>query len=265
MRAPEALEFRLIDSTPDYNGLDIAAFNMAVDEAISRSVSSGLNPPTIRFYDWKIPSITIGSFQKFEGLNIDFLKHAKLPVAKRPTGGRAILHGYELTYSLASRYDGPFRGDLFHCYGLISRAFESAFREMGLPVQVTSRRKKSRESRAEKNAVCFQALSFAEIGVDGKKIIGSAQKRSREGFLQQGSVPFIIDRELHKKVFSGFDPGAMAGLAELLPIFNAAFFKALLKTTFERGLGARLIPGELTCEEIRLAAEILPNFRIPLP
>lgn len=236
---------------------------MALDEAISRSVIEKKALPTIRFYTWRTPGITLGSFQKLNGIDTGFIGKKGIPVGKRPTGGRAILHGYELTYSVASPYEGLFKGDLFHCYTVISRAFESAFRGLGLSIEKTTRREKPRS--AGNSPVCFQALSFAEIGVNGKKIIGSAQKRYRGGFLQQGSVPYSVDVELHKNIFRDYVPGAMAGLAELVTDFNPSFFKDLLKASFEKELGIRLLPGALTPEELLLAEDMLPSFRILLP
>ena len=93
-------EWRLIDS-----GLCDAAFNMALDEAIAVHVRQGRALPTLRFYQWERPSITLGFFQKAQEINVSFCREMEIPLVRRRTGGRAVLHGQDLTYSLACRLD----------------------------------------------------------------------------------------------------------------------------------------------------------------
>lgn len=236
---------------------------MAADLAIARFAREGKSPPTIRFYNWgNLPALSLGSFQKLDGINISLIRKKNIPVVKRPTGGRAILHGDDLTYSISSPYKRPFNGGLFDCYGLISRAFEKALKKLKVPVEVKTRREKPIKG---KSAVCFQSTSFAELTVNGKKLIGSAQKRWTDGFIQQGSVPYEIDRKLHAGIFPDYDPNAMAGLREVLAGFDPSTFKTLLKGSFEEEFQAELIPGEFLPEEVQLARELLPGCRPSLP
>jgi lipoate-protein ligase A len=258
--SPHKIQFRLIDSPPPRAVSDIAPFNMAVDLAIARMAREGRCPPTIRFYDWGgVPSLSMGSFQKWDGIKTSLLREKKIPAVKRPTGGRAILHGDELTYSISSPYRGPFTGNLFDCYGKISRGFEKALRKLNVPVEVKARKGKAIRG---KSAVCFQSTSFAEIGVRGRKLIGSAQKRWTDGFLQQGSIPYSIDRELHEAVFEDYDPDSMIGMKEILNGFEPELFKSFLKESFEDELEAELIPEGFLPEEVRLAMGFLPECRL---
>ncbi len=286
------MSFRLIDS-----GTCGAAFNMALDEALARSVKEGLAPPAIRFYGWDRPSLSLGRFQKKEhfshnkaGLDLQFIKESGIPVVVRPTGGRAVLHGNELTYSLVSCYEGAFEGkDLFGCYAVISQAMERALRRFGVPVEVKMNRasvasgmaqgflaggyKEKRErddpgdnhlaggKRPGRTLPCFGSVSYAEMTANGRKIVGSAQRRWTEGFLQQGSIPFEIDGHLGEKVFRGcFDPRMMAGLATLVPGANLALFKRFLAEEFEEVLGVPLAPSEPAPQELALAGELLPGY-----
>jgi len=254
--------FRLLDAPPPCAPSDTAPFNMAADEAIARLVKEGKSPPTIRFYDWGgNPALSLGSFQKLDGINISAIKGKNIPAVKRPTGGRAILHGDELTYSVSSRYEGPFKGGLFDCYGAICRAFERALKKLKIPVEVKTLRKKPIKGRS---AVCFQSTSFAELSTNGKKLMGAAQKRWTDGFLQQGSIPYEIDRALHARIFSDYDSDAMAGLREVAGEFDPSSFKTLLKESFEEELEAGLIPGDFLPEELLLARELLPECRVRL-
>ncbi len=271
------MSFRFIDS-----GAGPAAFNMALDEALAFSVRQGLTPPAIRFYAWDRPSLSLGRFQKKEhflrhggrGLDLDFVKKSGLPVVVRPTGGRAVLHGDELTYSLASRYEGAFRGkDLFGCYEIISSAIERALRRLGVPVEVKKRRSGGPSGplpgqevkRAGQTTPCFGSVSYAEMTANGRKVVGSAQRRWTDGFLQQGSIPFRMDGQLAEKVFGGyfnanFDPAAMAGLSVLAPGADRELFKGLLAEEFAEVLGVPLEPSGPDPRELALARELLPGY-----
>ena len=283
------MSFRLIDS-----GACGAAFNMALDEALALSVKQGLTPPAVRFYGWDQPSLSLGRFQKKEhflnkggGLDLDFIKESGLPVVVRPTGGRTVLHGNELTYSLVSRYEGAFGGkDLFGCYAVISSAIEKALRRFGVPVEVKMSRERissgkasfltgeeekvsSREDvsgrqgkKAGGTIQCFGSVSYAEMTANGRKIVGSAQRRWTGGFLQQGSIPFEIDEHLGGKVFRGaFNSEVMAGLATLVHGASPSLFKRLLAEGFEEVLGVPLEPSVPDPQELALALELLPGYK----
>ena len=268
---------------------------MALDEALAISVKDGFTPPALRFYCWDRPSLSLGRFQKKEhffrnkpGLDLEFIEQSGMPVVVRPTGGRAVLHGNELTYSLASRYEGAFGGkDLYGCYAVISSAIERALRRFGVPVEVKTGRDRifhpggtqrsstghdgkkdgpEREvKRPGRTSPCFASVSYAEITANGRKIVGSAQRRWTGGFLQQGSIPFEIDWQLAKKVFGGFfsfdfAPSVMAGLATLVPGASRELFKRILAQEFEAVLGVPLVPSEPAPRELALAQELLPVY-----
>ncbi len=173
-----------------------ASFNMALDEAVSEAVRKKISPPTLRLYQWAKPSITIGYFQKFSDINLKYCKKKSYPVARRLTGGMAILHDSELTYSFSACNDiKPFKNNLINNYLSVSKALVSALRLINIDAQITLSKSK-RESRNDsipRDPFCFKISSYGEITVDGTKIIGSAQKRYSNGFLQQGSIMIDFD------------------------------------------------------------------------
>jgi lipoate-protein ligase A len=178
--------WRLIDSGP----CD-APYNMALDEAIAAAVRNGHSPPTLRFYGWCQPSVSLGAFQKITDIDTGYCAANDVQVVRRPTGGRGILHGEELTYSFSAKNEGLFSQGLLDAYRKISAAFSLGLQRLGLSVKMENRR--GRRSNLERSPLCFQSTSYGEITINGKKLIGSAQKRWGDGFLQQGSMPYTVD------------------------------------------------------------------------
>lgn len=199
----------------EYRASD-AAYNMALDEALIASCRSGRSIPTLRLYGWSVPSVSLGRFQRASEVDLDYCKAHGIPVVRRPTGGRAILHGNELTYSFSapSSLEG-FGSGVLDSYAKLSKAFTHAFRSLGINA-LSASRNRHHAGPDGANPLCFSSASYGEISVSGKKIIGSAQRRWPEGFLQQGSIPLILDLEGMGKVFklNKGDDLQMAGLLE---------------------------------------------------
>ncbi|MBI5212263.1 MAG: lipoate--protein ligase family protein [Nitrospirae bacterium] len=225
--------WRLIDS-----GSCDAAYNMAIDEAIAISVRNGDAPPTLRLYGWDRQSVSLGSFQKISDIDLKYCENNNIPVVRRPTGGRGILHGDELTYSFSAKKEGHFSNGLLETYRKLSGAFYDALRSMGLPVTIKTDRESGRN--LTRSPLCFKSTSYGEISYDGKKLIGSAQKRWSDGFLQQGSIPYLIDYEKACIVFKADTPALhyskqeISGLKELLHNFDHKVFKKHIKSAFEK-------------------------------
>jgi len=244
-------EWRLIDS-----GLCSASYNMALDEAIATSVRKGNSPPTLRLYGWNVPSVSIGCFQKVNDINIEYCNERGISLVRRPTGGRAILHENELTYSFSAKTtEGIFSKGLLDSYKKISNVFAVAFSTIGLSPES----KLQRETRKPKSPLCFQTTSYGEITVNGKKIIGSAQKRWHGGLLQQGSIPCSIDRDEHAKVFRLEPPNdeiGIIGLKEVLPDLNLEELKDAIISSFEEAFEVILILSPPSQKEVSLAEEL---------
>jgi len=245
------MKWRLIE-----NGPFSAELNMAIDEALALSVINKGAPPVLRFYSWATPAVTIGYFQKQSDINITYCEQNNIPIVRRPTGGRAILHGNELTYSVSARTDhhSAFRS-LRGSYEILSRAFQSAFVNIGLSVHV---RHRERQGKGPVHSPrCFDAVSFGEIVSEGRKVIGSAQRRLQGGFLQQGSIPFETDSRVMDGVFGLDNKGVEGGdMKTGMPVRRDTLKKAII-SGFHETFQAEFISGDLTPEEKAAAEELV--------
>jgi len=191
------------------------AWNMAVDEALLESVGRGASLPALRLYAWQPPCLSLGYAQPYSDVDIPRLKERGWEVVRRPTGGRAILHTDELTYSVVAPLNEPrLAGTLLESYNRLAQALLAALRLLGLPVEMQERSAASQAKNT--NPVCFEVPSTYEITVGGKKLVGSAQARRKEGVLQHGSLPLSGDlaRILQALVFP--DEAARLRAAERL-------------------------------------------------
>lgn len=248
-------EWRLIDSGP----CD-AFFNMALDEAIAAEVRERSFPPTLRLYGWERPSLSLGCFQKTADINRAYCEDQHIPVVRRPTGGRAILHGAELTYSLSARTDrGAFCSGLLDSYRKISMAFSLAFQHIGISAEARTEREKG--SVLGRSPLCFHSSSFGELLVAKKKLVGSAQKRWQDGLLQQGSIPYRWPEEKLEGIFgaaitSGLRD-SMNTLRELHPLFDDEEFRKTVVSAFEEAFGIRFLRSVPSREESLRAEQLL--------
>ena len=167
-------------------------WNMAVDESILEHIHRGESIPTLRLYAWNPPCLSLGYAQPFSDVDVTRLKQRGWEIVRRATGGRAILHTDELTYSVTAPADEPrVAGTVLESYNRLARALFAAVQNLNLSVEM-----KEHSSKADSqnlNPVCFEVPSTYEITVGGKKLIGSAQARKKEGVLQHGSLPLTGD------------------------------------------------------------------------
>lgn len=173
------------------SGLADGATNMAIDEAILQAVSEGFAPPTLRFYGWEPPCISVGLNQAVrEEIDLEECRKAGVEVVRRPTGGKAILHSNELTYSVVIPASHPLAGTgVLDSFRRISYGLLRGLEILGLrPYQAIPPRQEGLLS-----PVCFEAPSDYEIECEGKKVIGSAQLRRKYAILQHGSIPLKGD------------------------------------------------------------------------
>jgi len=202
--------WRLIKHPPA-NG----AWNMAVDEAILESVYSGDSLPTLRLYAWQPGCLSLGHAQPFEEVNQAILQQNGWDVVRRPTGGRAILHIDELTYSVTSSLSEPrVKGGVLESYLRLSKALLEALTLLGLTPE--SKEDASSHHSKHPNPVCFEVPSNYEITVNCKKLIGSAQARRKEGLLQHGALPLYGDLARIITVLNFPDPNSQAMAKERL-------------------------------------------------
>ncbi|MBA8771104.1 lipoate--protein ligase family protein [Staphylococcus coagulans] len=172
-------------------------YNMALDEALLNFVSRGEIDPVIRFYTWNPPTLSIGYFQRLsKEIDIDKVKEKGYGLVRRQTGGRGVLHDKELTYSVIvpeSHPDMP--KTVTEAYRVISEGLLEGFKSLGFDAYfAVPRSKEEREKlKQPRSSVCFDAPSWYELVVEGKKIAGSAQTRQKGVILQHGSILQDVD------------------------------------------------------------------------
>src|SRR5438128_7609979 len=198
------------------------AWNMAVDEVLLDGVAAGSAPPTLRFYAWSPACLSLGYFQPVSVVNLEGCRGLGVDVVRRPTGGRAILHDRELTYSVAlpASVLGHDAG-ILPSYRRLSLALQAGLARLGIEVSLAP--ESEAPSRAGQGPVCFDRPSAHEILLRGRKVVGSAQVRRAGALLQHGSI--VIEPRIETLVAclrldddpmtaAGRLGGGVAGLAE---------------------------------------------------
>jgi lipoate-protein ligase A len=249
--------FRLLVTEP----LD-GALNMALDEALLLGRLAGTTPPTVRFFAWQPPTISLGYGQPLDA-RIDQAAASALGIGlvRRPTGGSAILHegpDLELTYSVVAA-TGDFEGavDLLQTYQWIGRALAAGINRIGAPVEMVPVQP---SDPAAMPTFCFARTGSYELEIGGLKVVGSAQRRQGAGFLQHGSVMLGAAPHRLRRIFpTTRDP--LAGMTTLeavlgrLPSFDDSV--RALAEGFRSVHGLALSPGGLDAEELERAEALV--------
>ncbi|RHW41085.1 lipoate--protein ligase family protein [Neobacillus notoginsengisoli] len=255
------------------------SFNMALDEALLEWHSEGKIPPAIRFYGWNPATLSIGYFQKAEKeINMEAVKRHGLGFVRRPTGGRGVLHEHELTYSVIVSEEHPnMPVSVTEAYRVISEGILHGFRNLGMDADfaVPKTEEEKNSLKNPRSSVCFDAPSWYELVVEGRKVAGSAQTRQKGVILQHGSILLDLDED---KLFSLFHyPNERVKERMRKTFKNKAVAineisrrrisleeaKSAFKKGFEEGLGIELIPYCLTKEQIsqveKIARDVYEN------
>jgi lipoate-protein ligase A len=176
------------------------AFNMEFDKSLVTSLANGAGAPAIRVYGWKPAAISLGWNQRIEEIDTERAHEAGVDVVRRPTGGRAILHSEELTYSVTLVSSAR---NILPVYNEISLALVQGLRDLGVAVSLEKAQPHFPTLyRSASSALCFSSSARYEIQVGGRKLVGSAQRRfigkdGAEVVLQHGSILLGSD---HKRL-----------------------------------------------------------------
>ncbi len=236
------------------------ATNMAVDEALWRGRQAGTSPPTLRFFAWAPPTVSLGYGQPLDGsVDVAACRRLGVGLVRRPTGGSAIYHDgpeRELTYSVtATAEDVGGIGDLLGTYRWIALALRRGLRALGAAAEVVA----VAETEGPAPAFCFARTGRWEIEVGGRKLVGSAQRRQGPCFLQHGSVLLGADEARLRVLFpTTADPLASMTTLEAALGHRPKFDEvgAALARGFEEEHGLVLRPGGLTPEEAARAEDL---------
>lgn len=242
------------------------SFNMALDEALLDWHSEGKMPPVIRFYEWSPATLSIGYFQRAEQeIDLEAVRAQGLGFVRRPTGGRAVLHDQELTYSVIVSESYPnMPQTVTEAYRVISEGLLIGFQKLGLQAyfSVPHTEEQQADLKKPKSAVCFDAPSWYELVVEGRKVAGSAQTRQKGVILQHGAILIDLDEEKLLSVFRFESEEAKERMRKKLPekavaindlaqrnVSVAECLKAF-REGFQEGLDVDLVEYTLTAEQL---------------
>lgn len=244
----------------DTGSLD-AFRNMSIDEAVLTSFSPSRTPTTLRLYQWSKPSLSIGRFQRYDEIDWETCSRLGIDVVRRPTGGNALLHKSELTYSFIapeSQLPPSFHDSCCH----INRALKQAFAGLGIATETPIK------PEFRLRPVCFMSKSGGELTHKGKKILACAQVRKNGVVLQHGSMVIRHDPELllslvnlpHEKKEKALD-GYLSGATSISECTSEEIDIRNLKDTVVSGFSdafeADFISSEMKPEEVSMFNELL--------
>ncbi|MCG1326706.1 lipoate--protein ligase family protein [Staphylococcus epidermidis] len=252
-------------------------YNMAMDEALLNFVSRGEIDPVIRFYTWNPATLSIGYFQRLQKeIDIDKVKEKGYGLVRRQTGGRGVLHDKELTYSVIVPESHPnMPSTVTEAYKIISQGLLEGFKNLGFETYFAIPRSKEERDKLKqpRSSVCFDAPSWYELVVEGRKIAGSAQTRQKGVILQHGSILQDIDiddlfdmfifknKRLKAKMKENFVQKAVA----INDISNQHItlneMENAFKSGFKKGLNIDFKPLELTEKQKEEVQELEEKYR----
>lgn len=257
------MQWRLLEIDSSLAGAYTGALNMAVDEAILADVEAGISPPTFRIYGWSPPCISLGHSQNASReLDLERVRELGYDVVIRPTGGRAVLHIEELTYSLIAAHDSElWCGAQEPSYRAISQAIAQALAEAGFGVTLDRGYPVEKPQELRAMTPCFSSTARSEVVFGDRKVVGSAQRRLRKAYLQHGSI--LVSRQ-HRNMVEclRLDADQRRRYLEILDQNAVSLEEALGKPmawgTLAAGFPARFAsaleiaiePGQLTAREL---------------
>jgi lipoate-protein ligase A len=251
------------------------ATNMATDQALFENTET-VNQPAMRVYRWSPYCISLGYHQSEDDIDFDLCRERHIDVVRRPTGGRAVLHAEEVTYAvIVPQCASIFQQSITAVYNLISRGLLIGIQKLGVPASFEKHSVDLRDHYKRGTSVsCFSASARHEIVVDGKKLVGSAQRRLPGKILQHGSIlldsahlalPELIkkrDDQLRQRMKIEL-MNRTVSLCQCLGK-EISFKKVVenIKKGMEEALSIRFVDGELTIQERESSERLKGRFSI---
>jgi lipoyl(octanoyl) transferase len=257
----EGRQYRFLNT-----GIQDAAMNMAIDEAVLIHHLRDEVPPTLRVFRWSQPSISLGRFQRLEQeIRIDACQKQGVALVRRPTGGRAVYHRDEFTYSIviSKNYEVP--SGVVAAYTYLAQGIIAALAQLGVHAELS-------EGRVSKNpsAACFASSTQADLTSGGYKMVGSAQVWREDALLQQGSLPlddraaefydllYFPTEARHEEALSLYREHTTP-LHSFAPTASWDDVANAFRTGFSQALHAEFVPGELSASEWALARRLVED------
>jgi lipoate-protein ligase A len=242
--------------------------NMAIDEAIFRENQRRDTPPTLRFYGWSPPSVSLGYFQEtYREIDVEACIRSHIDIVRRPTGGKAVLHEHDITYAVVAKESYPlFPPNILGTYRIISGCISDALSELGINTEMFADGRVSGDDLLK--AVCFSSPSNYELLVNKRKICGSAQVRSHGVFLQHGSILLDFDPVKTCALLAPRDGNRDGQIEKLRETVTSVYEHIdeeitmvmichVLQKSFEKKLGIEMVEGGLTTEEEALMKHLM--------
>jgi lipoate-protein ligase A len=236
--------------------------NMALDEALmTRARRTG--ETVLRVYAWSAPTLSLGRNQRALGLyDSDALARAGVDVLRRPTGGRALLHHREVTYSVTA----PVRSDesITAAYGRVNALLATALESLGVPATIAA---PSERALSPTGLPCFAEPARGELVLDGRKLVGSAQWRDDGAMLQHGSILIDDDQALisvlmcEPPALAGSPPATLRGVLGRTPALEEVA-EAMARAVRLLADSAAM-PLEIDAETQNCAQELASRYRDP--
>lgn len=247
------------------------AANMAFDQAIAMACAAGESPPTLRFYRWQPPAVSLGRHQPVADIDQAAVAAHGYDLVRRSTGGRAILHIDEFTYSVAAAATEPrVAGGVMDAYLRLSNALVAGLQALGVAADKAGG---DVRTGSDVSAACFEAPSAYEITVQGRKLMGSAQSRRAKYVLQHGSLPLFGDitrlvevlvlseeerPQLHRQLADHACTLATAlGVADDDPVLRFEHVAQAMMQGFATTLNITFQRGAPTAGELQTAAQLI--------
>jgi len=260
------MEWRFLET-----GVNTGAMNMAIDEAVLIKHAQGLVPPTLRFYTWEPSAVTLGYFQSLEKeIDTEGCQQVGVDYVRRLTGGRAVLHDRDFTYSVVVLEENPLipKG-ILESYKELSRGIIQGLDLLEVKAEVVALADDANKGKKKDLSVaCFDSPSWYEVVIDGKKIVGSAQTRKEGVLLQHGSILLDLDvdklftvlktpsEKVKERIKQDFPNRAISLDTVLGKKIAYEDLIHIMQRGFAEALGIKLSPGALTPQEIALAEEL---------
>jgi len=221
---------------------------MQIDQTLLEKAEREAEACTLlRFYRWEVPTVSIGHHQEpGRAADLQYCVANAIPVVRRPTGGRAVLHDCELTYAVVSN-DGRFfpLQSLDHTYLVIARALQNGLSRLAVSSNLAAGgREIGLSTRIDVKHPCFASASRHELLVHGKKIAGSAQRRLKRSFLQHGSIPLQLNTPVMARALGVSERLIAASTISVSEAAGRAVSFEELATALEEGFEEVFCPAE---------------------